>query len=232
MTSHVDPPPRTESAEPIPLSRAAAEKIAQDVVDSNIKQWKRTILLVLAGFGAFVLLGVSWSDFRHFLFEKAYPPSVTYDKVMESLRKDDELRKSVATDLLGLLGPRVDSGYSKTLFFGPGQKLQSGQNILQFYATRDQAVELTVQATGPATAQMALLIDNSNPFKENPRLPYTAASRDISELLRFPDPAPLAPDAEFREKIKNIHTLIVSPVNLANGDATFEILVLVRNKKI
>src|SRR5215831_8913680 len=166
MTDHVRHTGQAELAEPIPLSRADAEKIAQDVFNSNIQQWKRIIVALLTGFGVFVLLGVTWSDLRYFLFEKVYPASVAYDRLKESLRKDDVLRMSMATDLFELLGQRVDSGYSKALSFSPNQKMQSGQNIIQFYAMEGQVVELTIEATGPKTAQMALQIDNKNPNGE------------------------------------------------------------------
>jgi hypothetical protein len=167
--------------------------------------------------------------------EKAYPPDVFYQRLKESLQKDDELRKAVATDFLKMIGTRVDSGYSKTLYVSPDQKLQKGQNILQFYATPNQRVELTVSAEGPSTARLALLIDNGNPLegRENPSLPYHVASRDITPYLKFPEVSPLDVEAETQEKSKYIHTLQISPIGLGGQDAaSFEILVLVRNERI
>jgi hypothetical protein len=218
-------------------NRQDVRSIAEEIVDAKINKWKLAVAWFLAGFGIFIILGATWSDFRYFIIEKAYPREVAYEKLKESLLKDSGMRREVANDLLTLLGDRVDSGYSKTFYFSGGSDQQLGQDLLQFYALPRQVVEITIIAQSSATSTFIVTVDNRNLFeiegKPNPSFPYKVAGRDISKYLTFDGPTQLDEDAEFKQKLEFIHTVRVYPLSLpVKSQATFEVLVLVRNKSV
>jgi len=220
-----------------PLGDADVRKVAEEVVAAKVDRWKLAVSCFVAGLSIFVFLGITWADFRYFLFEKAYPPDVVYAKLKQDLRNDDEMRTAVATDILKLIGESVDSGYSRTFYFGAGVIRQPGQDLLQFYARPNQKVEITLNAQSYAKSTFALTVDNRNPFqregKPNPTYPYTIVARDISQFLDFSSPSPLDPLAEVGDKRRYIHTIRVNPFPLPpKTSATFEVLVLVRNEKV
>jgi hypothetical protein len=207
--------------------------IAEEVFSKKIDRWKLIVTSFMTGLGLFVIVGATWSDFRYFLLETAFPQVVAYQKLREELLKDEPFRREVANDLLSLIGDRVDSGYSKTFYYSRTQR-GSGQDVLQFYALKHQIVELTLKAQGSARNHFILTIDNMNPFqlesKPNPGFPYQVVRTDISKYLQFSEPMALEEDAVLRTALENIHTLRIYPENA--DEASFEVLVLVRNKVI
>jgi hypothetical protein len=218
-------------------SREDMRTIAEEVVSAKINKWKLAVTCFLGGFGIFILLGATWTDFRYFVIEKAYPREVAYEKLKESLLKDSGMRKEVANDLLTLLGDRVDSGYSKTFYYSADSQQQLGQDLLQFYALPRQVVEITIIAQSSSTSTFIVTVDNRNVFefegKPNPSFPYKVSGRDISKYLTFDGPTQLDQEAELKQKLEFIHTVRIYPLALpAKSQATFEVLVLVRNKSI
>lgn len=219
------------------LTRKDAEEIAERVIAEKIKAWRGSARMFLIGFGAFlVVAGISWSQIRSLMFEAVYPFETLYFRFQEAILADNNKRTVVTDNILKLIGPRVDSGYSKVFYFGPGQINQPGQDILNFFALPEQSVEISVVAEGPPTAQFALLVDNGNAFAQvnrpNPTFPFKIFSRDITRQLNFPEPSALDEDAEAVAKQRNIHTIRLNPIGLPNDEtATFEVLVLVRNAR-
>jgi hypothetical protein len=218
------------------VTAESVKKIIDEAIDSKTGRWKAGA----AGIGVFTvifaIMGLSWADFRHFLFEKLYPPEVVYKELKKSLHEDQELRNLVASDIIKLIGARVDSGYSKTLYFGPSQKTQAGQDLLQFHALPTQRVELTLRAhSSKSNGEFVVLVDNKNLFESvgssNPRFDLDMPARDITNFFEYKPPTELDSELEKKQKRMFIHTLRVTPVELKNEEASFEILVLVRNEK-
>jgi hypothetical protein len=224
------------------LSDNDVRKIVEELLAQKIDHWKLAVSCFVAGLSVFLILGLTWADFRRFIFQRAYPADVVYDGLKKSLRSDQELRTVVSNDIIKLIGERVDSGYSRTFYFGPGAPNQPGQDLLQFYARQNQKVEITLTAQSSAPQKgiqptFTLTVDNRNPFqntgKQNPQIPYAIVARDISKLLDFTEPWPLEAGSGGEDNKRYIHTIRISPFPLPpNTSASFELLVLVRNEKI
>jgi hypothetical protein len=220
--------------------REDIKRAAEQAIDGRLAAWKRNALWFATGLGVLSVVGLGWQDLRLFLFEKLYPPEVVYDRLKDSLRKDEALRQEVANDIVKLLGERVDSGYSKTIFFGRGAAPVYGQDFMQFYAKPLQRVELTIRTQGDdrpgrGPASFVITINNANIFENDKnkmqKIGYARFGVNISDHLKF-DRKPtldLDPDRDLQEA--NVFTLRVIPIDLAPGSsASFEILVLVRNE--
>ena len=221
--------------------------LAQKAIDSRLASWQARLRWFATGLTVFAAVGIGWEDLRVFVFEKLYPPEAVYARLKKSLHEDQELRKTVANDFLRLLGPRVDSGYTKTIHLGPGIPKVHGQDFLQFYARPKQKVELTIRSQGGYTdgrelsrnaARFTVTINNRNIFegdneKDKP-LDYTYANADVSKHLRFLQSAKYDTQKDFeKENDANVFTLRVRPTRLPDGAwAHFELLVLVRNEVI
>ena len=212
-------------------------KLIASEIDSKLAPWKSRVAAVTVVTLLFAVCGVTWADFRHFLFEKMYPPEIVYGKLKKALHEDAELRTLVASDIVRLIGARVDSGYSKTIYFGPGEIPRYGQDLLQFHAMPNQRVELSLRAqSSRKDGQFIITVNNKNLFadlaNQNPRFDVDLPARDITSLIQYQQPYVFDPDAEKKAKRLFIHTIRVTPVRLpANAEATFELLVLVRNEK-
>lgn len=213
------------------LKRAAGQAI-----DERLAAWKRNARWFAAGLGVLSVVGLGWQDLRLSIFEKLYPPDAVYDRLKKSLREDDELRHEVANDIVKLLGERVDSGYSKTMFFAGGAAPVYGQDFMQFYAKPRQRVELTIKTQGDdPSASFKITIDNTNIFEndknEMQKIGYANFNMDISDFVKFDRRRTfdVGPDRDLQEA--NVFTLRVIPIALAPvGWASFEILVVVRNE--
>jgi hypothetical protein len=216
------------------------KRVADEAIDERLAAWKRNAVWFVAGLGVLGAVGLGWQDLRLFLFERLFPPSAVYDRLKDSLREDEGLRLEVANDIVKLLGERVDSGYSKTIFFGRGAAPVYGQDFMQFYARPRQKVELTIRTQGDdppdgqSPASFIITINNANIFENDKnkmqRVGYARFGADISSFLKFDRKPTLDLDPERDLQEANVFTLRVIPIDLPpDGSASFEILVLVRN---
>jgi hypothetical protein len=223
------------------LTEEDVVKAAEDAIDRRLQKWKFGASSFLVGLGIFLVLGITWDQFRYFLFDKAYPPDEIYKRLKKELREDAVMRDGVAGDIVRLIGERVDSGYSKTFYYGPGVPARPDDGLLQFFAREDQKVELTVSAHG--VGGFTLTANNRSVIKQIPtatKKTYDVdlAGQDISAYLYTKtsgdDDLPLIDaETELKERRKHIHTLKVTPLVLPkNEEATFELLILVRNEKL
>jgi hypothetical protein len=190
----------------------------------------------LAGLSSLAVLGITLPDLRFFIFDKLYPPETIYSRLREQLQKDPERRRLFASDIRSLIGEQVDSGYSRTFYYGPGDHNRFSQGILQFYARKDQVVEVTLTSESAAIGRhFSLTVDNQNVFEKTgikePVIGDWLSAAPIKDLLRFDSPSSVDTEAEKKEKKKYIHTLRVDPFDLhPKESAMFEVLVLVRNQ--
>jgi len=220
-----------------PKLESDVKQLVDKAVNDRVATWRRNAYWFGAGITVLAGLGVGFPELRSTVMEKVYPPDAMYERLRKSLREDKSTQGEVAQAILGLIGERVDSGYSKTIYIGPNANIQPGQNALPFYARRGQKVELSIRSQSSAPAQFVLTVDNANIFEDeklpNPDCGYNAFRRDISAHLRFVAPTELEPDLESKTKAMDIHVLTVAPIGLPSAaSASFEILVLVRNEKL
>jgi hypothetical protein len=216
-----------------PLEADEVRKLASEVIDGKLKPIKWMIGGAATTLTALGAVGFGWEELRLFLFKKAYPADAVYSDLRVRVREDKDLRKEMRQDIVKLISERVDSGYTRTIFFGPGANSQPGHDLLQFYAREEQTIQLSLISQGSPEEDFIVTVDNTNIFKkfgqDNPRLGFKTFGMDITKCLEEKGENPLPGQGEARY----MHTVKVRPRKKdGNVRASFELLVLVRNANL
>jgi len=210
------------------LSSDEVSEIVDKRLAALVKQGKRYIYVFFAGF---ILLAVIGIGFKQIILAPAikwiYPPNEIRDDLVKlNALNGNEEAKALENNVIGFLHDHVDSGYTKVIVFPIGHG--TSDNYIPFYATKDQAVELTITVEGQDLSFRYTATVDQKPIDDN-------ASSHVLSVADHVDNLPVEEKLNFGLKGglgANFHIFKVSPASLPTAEVIVDCFILVKNVRV